>query len=914
MASPDAPRDDASRGDGARPSPEALLDVARREGRGRLKIYLGAAPGVGKTFAMLEGGHGRRRDGVDVVVGVVETHGRRETEALIQGLDVLPRQTIPYRGQQLAEFDLDAALARRPRLILIDELAHTNAPGSRHPKRYQDVEELLAAGIDVYTTLNVQHLESLNDVVARITRVRVRETLPDEVLQSADEVELVDLTPGDLIKRLAEGKVYVEGQAKRAVAHFFKPGNITALRELALRRVAERVDDQMVDYMRQHAIAGPWAAGDRLLACIGPDTGSTALVRATRRLADQLHAPWTAVYVEMPGHYRLNQAARDRINEALRLAEQLDGEAVTLPARDLVEEVLRYAGSRNVTQIVIGRRRTSWLRRVFGRSLVDALVRASGDVAVHVVPLEPSPERRWRWLRRFAVPQDWPPFALSVGYVVGAVAAGAALEHVIELPSPAPLFLVAVVLAAVRHGLWPSVVATAAAFLGYNFFFTEPRYTFTVARPHELVGLFLFLLVAILVSGIAARVRDQAIDARQRVRTQSLLLDFSRKLVTATGLDDLLWAASYQIAAALQGQAIILLAEGDDLRIAGAFPPEEDLDPGDWMAARWAWGHGEAAGHGTDTLPNRAWRFEPMRTARGRLGAVGLRGPDGPAELDAEQQRVLAGLIDQTALAVERSQLDREMAEARVLTATEKLRDALLSSVSHDLKTPLASIIGAVTSLKSYGAGYDAATRADLLDTIQEEAERLGRFVRNLLDMTRLESGMLAPRLDWVAAADLVAAAARRARRELGDRPLEIKVEPDLPLLKVDSILMEQVLFNLLDNAAKYSPAGSAVEIAARREGTEVVIAVADRGQGIPAEEIAHVFEKFRRVARGDRQVAGTGLGLAVCRGIVEAHGGHITAQSPRPGGLGTTQGTMPGTLMRIALPVVTAPKLETTA
>lgn len=893
MAEPDARE--------GRPSPDALLAVAAREKRGRLKIFLGAAPGVGKTYAMLEAAQRRSGEGIDVVVGIVETHGRGETQAQIGALEVLPRLALSYKGRSLQEFDLDAALTRRPALILVDELAHTNAPGARHPKRHQDVEELLQAGIDVYTTLNVQHLESLNDVVARITRVRVRETLPDAVLERADEIELIDLTPQDLLQRLREGKVYVEGQARRAVAHFFQPGNITALRELALRRVAERVDEQMLDYMRQNAILGPWPAGERLVACIGRDADSAAVVRATRRLADQLHAPWTAVHVEMPGHERRSEAERNAIAEALRLAEHLGGEAVVLPGRDLVEELVRYGRSHNVTQIVIGRRRVSWIRRLLGRSLVEALLAKSGGIAVHVVPV--GREGRAQSWERLIPPLSWQTYLWPAAYVAGAVATGTGFEQMVTLPSPQPFFFVAVLLAAVRHGLAASIFASGLSFVAYNFFFIDPRHTFSIARPHEIIGLVLFLFAAVLVSGIAARARERAEEARARVRTLGALYDFSRKLATTAGLDDLLWAACYQIASVAEGQAMALLPDKEDLRIAGSYPPEDDLDAGSWTAARWAFEKGEAAGHGTGTLPTLSWRFEPMRTSRGIIGVIGLRSTDGTTAASPERQRVIAALADQTAVAVERHQLDHEIAEARVLASTEKLRHALLSSISHDLRTPLAAITGAVTSLKSFGAGYDPAVRDDLLATIEEEAERLNRFVGNLLDMTRLEAGVLAPNRDWVSVDDLLAAAAARIRRSLGERRLRIEAGTGLPLLRIDFVLIEQVLFNLLDNAVKYSPDGSLIALAAALGDNRLVIRVTDQGRGIAPADLPRVFDKFYRTGSGDGRIAGTGLGLPVCKGIVEAHGGSIEAVSPGPAGYGTS--------VSVSLPLEAAPAMD---
>lgn len=872
-----------------RPSPDALLATARQEQRGRLKVFLGAAPGVGKTYAMLRAAHRRKADGVDVVAGLIETHSRGETDALVIGLETLPRRAIAYKGHMLAEFDLDGALARRPGLILVDELAHTNGPDSRHPKRWQDVDELLAAGFDVYTTLNIQHVESLNDVVARITRIRVRETIPDSVLERADEVELVDLTPEELIKRLAEGKVYVPDQAKRAAANYFKPGNITALRELALRRTAERVDDQMVDYMRAHAIEGPWPAGERILVCVSAAPEAPALVRAARRMADLMNAHWTAVYVEMPGHYRLPETTRDRTAEALRLAEHLGGDSVTLPGRDLPNELLRYARNHNITQIVIGKSKASWLRTFFGRSLIHELVRRSDKIAIHVVPSE-SDDRSLLGRVRFRLFDAWRPwpYAASALAVVAAALIAEALGRSVPLPNLSMVFLIAVLFSAITYGVLPSLFTSILSSAIFNFFFIPPLYTFSIAGADEVLAYMTFVVVAVLAGSLAGRVRDQAFDARQRARTTAALYEFSSKLAATKTLDDLLWAVAFQVASAFRCKTVILLPDSDRLALRMGYPPDDELDEAERTAARWAWQKGEVAGRGSDTLPTIAWTFLPLKTARGTIGTIGLQFPDGAITLDPDQRRLLDALLDQAAVAVERTLLDRQMAESRMTAETERLRTALLSSISHDLKTPLASIIGSTSSLQAYGDSFSAAARNDLLVTIREEAERLNRFVANLLDITRLESGAIELRRDWVEAGDVIGSAVGRIRAQLGNRKIELDIPPGLPLIRVDFALFEQTLFNLLDNAAKYAPDGSTIRISTRVEGAKLIIEVVDGGPGIPESDLERIFDKFYRVKAGDRRAAGTGLGLSICRGFVEAHGGAVSARSPVAAGRGT--------------------------
>jgi two-component system sensor histidine kinase KdpD len=863
-----------------RPSPEALLAEASKEGRGRLKIFLGAAPGVGKTYQMLQQGRRRRLDGTDVVIAVVETHGRVETELLTKGMDVIPRKRQAYKGHVLAEMDLDAVLQRRPKLALVDELAHTNAPGSRHPKRYLDVEELLEAGIDVYSTLNVQHIESLNDVVAKITHIQVRETVPDSILDRADEVELVDITPEDLIQRLKEGKVYIPEQAERAIANYFKPGNLTALRELSLRRTAQRVDEQMIGYMRAHAIAGPWEASERVLVCLDEHPGSTALIRHARRLADRLHASWTAIFVETPRVLRLNEAARDRLAETLRRAERLGGQAVTVPAQSAAEAILDYAHTHNFTHIIIAKSRRSRLSELFHRSVTHALIRRAKGVSIHVVPLE--------WLPR-AVSEDEgiaPPrkesspggYAIALLWVAGALGVALALRHVLDVSSLPLVFLTAVLVSTIAYGLGPGLVACVTSVLAYNFFFLAPLYTFNIADPENIVTLFFFGVVAVIASNLTARVRSQALFARNRARMTEDLYSFSRKLAGVITLDDLLWATSFHIATMLKVRVMLLLPEGDTIAVRAGYPPEDTLDEADLAAAKWAFEHGRPAGRGADTLPGAKRLFLPLRTGRGTVGIAGLDNDrEGPL-LTPDQKRLFDSLADQAALAIERINLAQDVDEARIAAETERLRSALLTSISHDLRTPLASILGSATTLKTLGPGLGEPGQQELIRTIQEEAERLNRFISDLLDMTKLESGTITPLSEAVDVSDVVGSALRRAAKLLAQHRVSVDVPPDLPMAKADPVLLEQVLFNLLDNAAKYTRPNTEIRIQAHAGGQGLRLEVVDEGDGILPADLERIFDKFYRVADADRRRAGTGLGLAICRGFVEAMGGTISA------------------------------------
>ena len=886
-----------------RPSPEALLEAARREeGRvGKLRIFVGAAPGVGKTYEMLQQARARQKDGYDVVIGIVETHGRRETEALLEGLEIIPRRRMEYKGQWFEEMDLDAIIARRPQIVLVDELAHTNVEGSRHPKRYLDVEELMSRGIDVYTTVNIQHIESLNDVVAQITHVRVRETVPDAVFDRADAVELVDLTPDDLIQRLKEGKVYVPKQAERALEHFFSPANLTALRELALRRTAERVDEQLLTEMQAHAIHGPWAAGERILVCISEDPRCAGLVRYAKRLADRLHGLWVALYIEDRRALQLSDEERDRIADTLRLAEALGGEAITLPASDrhIADDVIRYAQENNVTQIVIGKSaRARWFEILHG-SVVHDLVRRSGNISVHVIAGdtiagEPIPKKSVRAAER-EDRFDPRPYMAALATVALALGFSELIAAWIGAANSDLIFLTAIVAVAVRFGLLPSLLASVASSLSYNFFFLPPIYTFTITDPTNVVAFVFFTLVGIIVSSVAARGRTQARAAMERARTTESLYSFSRKLAGTGTLDDVLWATAYQTALMLKVRVMLLLPEGGSIAVKAGYPPEDILDDADLAAAKWAFENDRSAGRGSDTLPGAKRLFLPMRTGRGAIGVMGIDS-DKPGPLfTPDQRRLLDALRDQGALAIERVKLVEEMDRVERAAETERLRSALLTSISHDLKTPLAAVLGAAETLRDLGQRLADGEKADLLSTIIDESERLNRFIANLLDMTKLESGAIAPNVALHDLGEIVGSALRRAGRILSRHNVELTLVPDLPMLELDAVLFEQVLFNLLDNAAKYAPPETTIRIQGWSSGDSVCLRVLDEGSGIAATDLEHIFDKFYRAQKTDQVRAGTGLGLAISRGFVEAMHGTI---------VGANRTDRTGAAFTISLPI----------
>jgi two-component system sensor histidine kinase KdpD len=843
------------------------------------------------------------------VIGVVETHGRAETEALLHGLELVPRKRIEYKDQIIEEMDLDAVIARLPQIAVVDELAHTNAPGSRHPKRYLDVEELLSRGIDVYTAVNIQHIESLNDVVAQITHVRVRETVPDSVFDRADAVELIDLTPDDLIQRLREGKVYVPKQAERALEHYFSPGNLTALRELALRRTAERVDEQLLTHMQANAIAGPWAAGERVLVCISEDPRAAGLVRYTKRLADRLHAPWTAISIETRRSLQLTDEQRDRLADTLRLAEALAGEALTIPGvgRRIADDVINFAHANNVTQIIIGKStRSRWFEIVRG-SVVHDLVRRAGNIGVHVIPGDELPagataKPAMQTAARPEQPFDPRPYLMALLLVTIGLAVAELIKPWFGIENVDLVFLTAVVTVAVRYGLWPSLLASVTASLCYNFFFLPPVYTFTITDPTNVIAFFFFMLVAVLVSNVAARVRTQAVTAIGRVRTTESLYAFSRKLAGTATLDDVLWAAAYQTALMLKVRVVLLLAEDGVLTVKAGYPPEDRLDKADLAAANWAWSNDRPAGRGSDTLPGAKRLFLPMRTGRGLIGVIGIDDDRTGPLLTPDQRRLLDALVDQGALAIERVLLVEDMDRVKRTVESERLRAALLTSISHDLKTPLASVLGAASMMRDLGAGLSDSQKGDLLATVIDESERLNRFIANLLDMTKLESGAVVPNSARHDIGEIVGSALRRAGKILVHHKVSLELAADLPMLELDAVLFEQVLFNLLDNAAKYAPVGTSIMIRGVRNEYCVTLQIVDEGPGIPPAELESVFDKFYRAQKGDHVRPGTGLGLAISRGFVEAMHGTISA---------TNRTDRSGAVLTIRLPINASSAVE---
>lgn len=876
-----------------RPDPDALLARVQSETstrtRGKLKIFLGYAAGVGKTYAMLQAARQRKEQSIDVVVAYAETHGRQETDALLEGLEILPRKTIEYRGVTLSDMDLDAVLARKPQLALVDELAHTNAEGMRHPKRVQDVLEILDAGIDVYTTLNIQHLESLNDVVAQITGVYVRETLPDSILDTADDIELIDLPPEELLQRLRDGKVYVPEQAQRALNKFFRQGNLTALREMTLRRAAMRVDDQMRDYMRTRAIPGPWAAGERLMVAVSASALGEKLVRRARHLADELNAAWFVVFVETREQLRLSQSQQDQLARTLHLAEELGAQTQTLAANEIVPALMDFARAHNITKIIAGKPlRPRWQEFLRG-SLVQQLIRASGEIDVYVVSAQAESAAQ-------SLRASWRPHAPFIRYVYAALLIAAAtilsllVDPFLSNTNLAMFYLLAVVIAALFLGRGPSVFASVLGVLAFDFIFVPPLLNFAVNDTEYVLTFIALFAVGLVVSELTARVREQADAARQREQDNAALYALSRDLAVTANSKDILRALETNAALVFDRRVTILLPgkTGKELKpIAG---DGAELAENEYGVALWAYEHGQTAGRDTDTLPAAKMRFVPLKTARGILGVIGVTRSDESKPLSPSQRRMFDTFASLVATAIERIQLADTARQAQVRQETEELQNALLNSVSHDLRTPLVSITGALTSLQE-DAALDDATRHALIENARGETERLNRLVGNLLDMTRVEAGALHLRLEPSDMQDAIGSALEQLERRLQGRAVRVQLPEDLPLVPMDFALIVQVLVNLIDNALKYSQAP--IEIRAHAQSTQIQVQVLDRGIGIPSAELPYIFDRLYRVQRPE-MVSGTGMGLAICKGIVEAHGGTITAEN-RLGG---------GTLITFTLPL----------
>ena len=870
----------------SRPNPEELLARIRaeeeRSRRAKLKIFFGACAGVGKTYAMLVEAHERKRSGTDVVVGLVETHGRRETEALLEGLEVLPRRGLEYRGVRLLEFDLDAALQRRPTLVLLDELAHTNAPGSRHLKRWQDVEELLAAGIEVYTTLNVQHVESLIDVVEEIAEVRIRETVPDSILDRADEIELVDLPPDDLLQRLREGKVYVPQQAEWARENFFRKGNLIALRELALRQTAQRVDAQMESYRRIEGIAEPWTVRERILVCVGDPVQGVRLVRSASRLAAALKAEWFAIYVETPGQLSQSSVTRDHIMDVLGFAGEFGAETAVLSGLRVRDEILAFARAHNVSRIVVGRTRRPRWREILTGSLPSALMR---DAAVDVWVLrEEEGAETPQPLAPVPPPVDWRAYAGTL-LVVGACTIVAALmrSH-FDLSNVAMIYLGGVVVAAIAFGRGPAIVASIVGVGIFDFGFVPPRFSLRVTDTQYIVTFGVMLLVAVVIGTLTARLRDQLESARLRERRTAALYRLSNELAVRSTTRDVLGAAVDRIAEVFGGRVAFLLPD-ENGRVSVAVGDAGLFGGGEHerAVAQWSFDNGQLAGLGTQTLSASRGLHLPLAGSAKALGVLSVQPGDPRRMRDPDRLKLLQAFANQTALALERCLLAEAAERAHARAETERTRSAMLSSVSHDLRTPLAAITGAASSLRDAGGGLPEPTRRDLADTIAEEAQRLNRLIGDLLEMTRLESGALRVRKEWHSLEEVVGAALVRLESRLGDRPINLSIPADLPLVPLDDVLFEQVVWNLVENADKYTPAGQPIDVTAALDEREFRLEVADRGPGLRPGEEEQVFEKFYRgLATTDRP--GVGLGLAICRGIVEAHEGRIQAAN-RPGG-----------------------------
>ena len=862
-----------------RPAPEAFLRAAAQEGRGKLKIFLGAAPGVGKTFEMLSEARAHQAAGLDVVVGVVETHGRKETEALIAGLEVVARRQVDHQGHALPEMDIDALLARRPKLALVDELAHTNAPGSRHPKRYQDVEELLDAGIDVYSTLNIQHVESLNDVVASFTRVRVRETVPDSVLENA-EIEVVDIPPDELIERLKDGKVYLPEEATRALSHFFSKSNLSALRELALRRAAQAVDAQMLEHVRANALGGTWAGSERIVVAVSELPGADSLVRAAKRIADAQRAPWTALHVETPRTKTLAADAHQRIAQVLNLAAQLGGNVASVPATDVVAGLKAFTVDARATQLVVGKSaRSRWFELRHG-SVVDRLVRETPGVAVHVLPIE-APAPAAAPSARPIAGGDWGPTSgyLWTSLMIAVVTAlGTALFHILDLGNVALLYLVPVMAAASLFGLRTGLFAGLVSSLAYNFFFLPPTGTLTVNNPENVVSIFVLLGVALLTSQLASRVRAQADVAASSARTNAELASFLRNLTALTDGEDVLRTIATELSRMFEVRVTVLQRTGAGLVQQAASDPDITLGALETAGAQWTWDTGNPAGRGSGTLTASEWLFQPVKTGEHMLAVIGFGRADGSDPIRPDQLPLLTSQLDQAALALERLRLQAEMRDVDAVRERDRLRAALLSSVGHDLRTPLTTILAAATELRR-------DPRADLIDSVETEANRLNRFVANLLDMARVEAGALPLHVEAVDLTDAVALAVQDARHALEGHTIQLDVPPNLPLVRADPQLLHHCLLNLLDNAGRYGGPGTPVTIRGERRFGELALSILDAGPGLPAGREREVFETFRRFEGSDRSVSGTGLGLAIVKAFADAMGVSVAAGNGEDGG-----------------------------
>ena len=872
-----------------RPDPDALLAAIQkqeaRQKRGKLKIFFGMAAGVGKTYAMLDAARQVQEEGVDVVVGYVETHGRIETQMLLKDLEIIPRRKLEYHGSTLEEFDVDAVLERKPELVLVDELAHTNVPGSRHAKRYQDVNDLLDAGIDVWTTVNVQHFESRTDAVRQITGITVHETVPDSLLDMANSIELIDISPDELRKRLVEGKVYTPERVGVAAENFFRTGNLTALREMALRLTAEHVDHQLRDYMQLKRIAGPWKSGERLLVAVGPSPFSETLIRWARRMAYNLEASWMAVSIQTSRP--LSSEAQQRLASNLELARELGGEIVTAASDDIAEALLRVATQRNATQIVVGKPQHNRLQTLLrGGSLVDKVIRSSGDIDVYVVSgEEKQQEGIARWLRQPESHSNWGQYAAAIAITVGITVIDLLVFNsipVVGYQAVGLTELLAVLIIAAYLGRGPALVAAAASALTWNFLFIEPRLTFTITRFQDVILFMLYFAIAIFTGNLTARIRSQEKQARYNAERTLALYTLAHETATAIDMDDVLQTAVTQISRVFDAEVVIILPEGGQLAEEPHPSSTLKIEEKDRVVANWVFEHSRRAGRFTDTLPLADAQYLPLRTPSRTVGVIGIRTRQNE-RLVFEQEVLLETFINQVALVIERELLDEAAEQSAMLRESERLSTTLLNSISHELRTPISTIKGATSSLLDPSTSISADARLELTHDVQSAADRLNRLVENLLDMSRLESGRLRLKREWCDISDIIGVAVKRIDYCAASHSIQIQIEPNLPLIEVDFVLIEQVLVNLLDNACNYTPAGKTITIEVHTRQKQIEIVVADEGPGIPANLIERVFDKFYRLP--GTATGGTGLGLSISRGLIEAHDGTIVAENAPTGG-----------------------------
>jgi len=889
-----------------RPDPDQLLARVERDKakaqRGRLKIFFGAVAGVGKTYAMLLAARERRAENSDIIVGLVETHGRMETAALLEGLEALPPKLIEYRGTTLREFDLDAALKRKPSIILVDELAHTNAQGCRHPKRWQDIEELLDAGIDVYTALNVQHLESLNDDIGQISGIRVWETVPDTVFEEANEIELVDLPPDELLDRLKDGKVYLPQQAQEAIKHFFRKGNLIALRELALRHTANRVDAQMLDYREDNAIREVWQVNERIMVCIGPNALAERLVRAGKRLATSLRAHWLVMYVETPELQRLPAEKRDGVLRILRLAEQLGAETVAMSAPDMSTAIINLSKERNITKIVMGKpTRRGWKRLLLG-SVVDELISDAHNINLYLLG-SPRSERSSNGDKsELSLYRKSPLPGLSArlttrkkGYYLGYIWAivvtlsSALLAHLtygkFELANLIMFFLLGVVFIATRFGRGPSILASFLGVAIFDYFFVRPYLSFSVADSQYLVTFVTMLTVGMVISNLMANVRSQAKVAAHRERRATVLYAMSKDLASSRNEDEIVRTAVRHLHSEFGSRNVILLPDPNGLIVYPKDPSmRESLHAADLSVAQWVLDNNEIAGQGTHTLAGAEATYFPLSNGESVVGVLVLLPVNLRRIFLPEQQKLLDTFLQQIAQAITRVRLAEQAKKTQLDMEAERLRNSLLSSISHDLRTPLATIVGSASTLVEEDNALKAEDKLELNRAIYDEAQRMSTLVNNILDMARLDAGAVVLNKQWYPLDEIIGVVLTRLQKRLEGRPVTVKLPPGTPMIYVDTVMIEQVLINLLENVLRYTPEKSPVEIMAEASNFAVKISVADQGPGIPAGLENQLFEKFYRV-RNEAAQSGVGLGLAICRAIIEAHGGSIQAQNRPTGG-----------------------------